>query len=112
MGLTTAEHDLGMRGLLAPSRTGFHTGLFWRAHSLRLTRWETRYGAETLHGFGVAVLTLPGTPASLAVASVHLTPYSAAVAQEAQLVASRLLRANPSGLTGVPTGSPALLAAA
>ncbi|GGR04467.1 endonuclease/exonuclease/phosphatase family protein [Kitasatospora griseola] len=101
--LVRAEQDLGMDGLLAPSRSGRGTALLYRRETLgRRIAWNTDYtGTETHHGFGVAAFTIPGLPAPLAVTSVHLTPYSAdrAVA-EADFAASRTYRHGPYCILG------------
>jgi hypothetical protein len=96
--LASAESDLGMRALIAPSRSGFHTvvmstgRLTWKA-------WETRYASELLHGFGVAVFALSNVTLPLSVISAHLTPYSAAAAaQEAQLLIARVYRRGGLGI--------------
>ncbi|WP_261568243.1 endonuclease/exonuclease/phosphatase family protein [Frankia gtarii] len=107
--LCAAEADLGMRGVLAPSGSGFHTALLYRPGRARLVRWETRYAQQTLHGFGIGVLELPGIETPLAVVSAHLTPYSAAAAaQEAQVIASRLRRASPLGVLAGDVNYPGL----
>ncbi|WP_049650127.1 endonuclease/exonuclease/phosphatase family protein [Kitasatospora sp. MY 5-36] len=101
--LVRAEHDLGMDGLLAPSRSGRGTALLYRRDTLgRRTAWNTDYtDAETHHGFGVAAFTIPGLPAPLAVTSVHLTPYSVDRAiTEADFAASRSYRYGPYCILG------------
>ncbi|MEU4118940.1 endonuclease/exonuclease/phosphatase family protein [Kitasatospora sp. NPDC028055] len=100
--LVRAEHDLGMDGLLAPSRSGRGTALLYRRETLgRRIAWNTDYtDTETHHGFGVAGFDV-GLPAPLAVASVHLTPYSADKAlAEADFAASRAYRHGPYCILG------------
>lgn len=110
--LADAEHDLGMKALIAPSRSGFHTVLMIKP-TVRWTGWEVTYAGELLHGFGAARLEIPGLALPLVAISAHLTPYSAAAAAtEAQILIARAYRHGGLGVTGVPTGSPELLAAA
>jgi endonuclease/exonuclease/phosphatase family metal-dependent hydrolase len=110
-----AEADLGMRALVAPSRSGGHTAVMYDTRVLRWQQFETKYAGETHHGFGVAVLDLlhergPGVP--LTVISAHLHPYSARkAASEADLLAGRVHRYGGMGLIGgdinhVPPGDP------
>ncbi|MFD4659667.1 endonuclease/exonuclease/phosphatase family protein [Kitasatospora sp. NPDC058444] len=109
--LVRAEHDLGMDGLLAPSRSGRGTALLYRRETLgRRIAWNTDYtDTEMHHGFGVAGFVLPGLPAPLAVASVHLTPYSADKAiAEADFAASRTYRLGPYCILGGDINYPPL----
>lgn len=98
-----AETDLGMRALVAPSPSGGHTAVLFDTALLGWRQFETKYGAQTHHGFGVAVLHLhePGLDVPLTVISAHLNPYSAqAAAMEAQLLAGRVNRYGGVGLIG------------
>ncbi|MFI9788509.1 endonuclease/exonuclease/phosphatase family protein [Kitasatospora sp. NPDC051984] len=101
--LVRAEHDLGLDGLLAPTRSGRGTALLYRRETLgRRICWNTDFAAdETHHGFGVAGFAIPGLPAPLAVTSVHFTPYSADRAiSEADFAASRSYRLGPYCILG------------
>jgi endonuclease/exonuclease/phosphatase family metal-dependent hydrolase len=90
--LADAERDLGMRGLVAPSRSGFHTALMVGG-AARWSGWEVTYAGELLHGFGAARLAVEGLAQPLVTISTHLTPYSAsAAAQEAQILIARAYR--------------------
>ncbi len=90
--LADVEHDLGMRGLIAPSRSGFHTVLMIKP-AVRWTGWEVTYAGELLHGFGAAKLEVAGLTLPLVAISTHLTPYSAAAAAaEAQILIARAYR--------------------
>ncbi|MQS17891.1 endonuclease/exonuclease/phosphatase family protein [Streptomyces kaniharaensis] len=100
--LVRAERDLGMDGLIAPSRSGRGTALLYRRETLgRRIAWNTDYTADEMHhGFGVAGFDI-GLPAPLAVASIHLTPYSADKAvTEADFAASRAYRHGPYCILG------------
>ncbi|WP_067892871.1 endonuclease/exonuclease/phosphatase family protein [Actinomadura chibensis] len=99
-----AEEALGLRAHVAPSRSGAHTVVMHRTDLLRWRQWETKYAADTHHGFGVAVLDVLGDPevrVPLTAISAHLAPYSVlAAAQEAQLLAARLYRYGGMGVIG------------
>ncbi|MFI0406559.1 hypothetical protein [Actinomadura sp. 3N508] len=99
-----AEHDLGMRAHVAPSKSGAHTVVMHRPDVLRWRHWETKYARESRHGFGVAVFDVIADPkmkVPLTVISAHLHPSSAQkAATEAQVLIERLYRYGGMGLLG------------
>ncbi|MFD7161156.1 hypothetical protein ACFV9C_41685 [Kribbella sp. NPDC059898] len=99
--LRVAERDLGMRGALAPSRTGFHTAILINEGSVGWGEWITKYNHTSLHGHAELTITVPGLPRPLAVISAHLSPYSAdTAAQEAQVLIGRAHKTGGYGLIG------------
>lgn len=99
--LSTAQRDLGMRGQIAPSRTGFHTGILINEDALEWREWITKYNHTSLHGHAELTVTAPGLSKPLVVISAHLTPYSAdTAAQEAQVLIGRAHRTGGHGLIG------------
>ncbi|MEV6602797.1 hypothetical protein [Kutzneria sp. NPDC051319] len=97
--LITAGHDLEMRGKTAPSRTGFHTGIFLDRTAVNWGEWITKYNHTSLHGHAELTVGVPGLSEPLAVISAHLTPYSArTAAEEAAVLVARAHRAGGLGL--------------
>lgn len=87
--LRDLEQDLGMRGRIAPSQTGFHTGIL-TTEEIEWVEWREKYAHATFHGFSELVVTVPGLPEPVVLLSAHLNPWSAdAAAIEAQLLAGR-----------------------
>ncbi|MEU3565413.1 endonuclease/exonuclease/phosphatase family protein [Kitasatospora sp. NPDC006786] len=98
--LALAMRDLDMDALpLPPSGSGYPTALLYRRETVgRWLNWNVDFAHRTLHGFGVATFDV-GLPAPLAVASVHLDPFSPDSARaEAKLAATRALRYGPYGM--------------
>lgn len=76
--LYTAEHDLGMRGLLAlaPS-TGQHTAVFFKPQ-IRPLRFDPD-ADHFHHALAQAMLVVPGFDQPITIASMHLSPFSPAL---------------------------------
>lgn len=86
--LAAAERELGMRGQIAPSATGFHTGILTK--ELEWVEWREKYAAKTFHGHAELVVNVRGLPEPLVLISAHLNPWSTdAAAPEAQLLLGR-----------------------
>jgi endonuclease/exonuclease/phosphatase family metal-dependent hydrolase len=100
--LAIAERDLGMRGQIAPSRTGFHTGILINEKALTWGDWNTTYNHTSLHGHAELTVTAPGFPTPLVLISAHLNPYSAALA--AGEVSVLIGRAHRTGSHGIIAG--------
>lgn len=100
--IARAEQALGMRIVGITTRpAGGGTALMIRPNTIKWAQWEDRYSDQTLHGFGVGVLRLPGLDTPLATISAHLNPFSAkAAVEEAQLLVARAYRYGGLGLIG------------
>ncbi len=100
--IARAEQALGMRMVgIVTTPAGGGTALMINPDTVGWEQWEDRYAGQLHHGFGVAVLRLPGLDAPLAAISAHLTPYSAtAAAQEAQILVARAYRYGGIGIIG------------
>lgn len=97
--LAVAERDLGMRGQIAPSRTGFHTGILINENTLTWGDWNTKYNHTSLHGHAELTVTAPGLSMPLVLMSAHLTPYSAVTAAgEVSVLIGRAHRAGGCGI--------------
>lgn len=82
------ESELGMRGKIAPSATGFHTGIF-TTEDLGWVEWREKYAHATFHGHAELVVDA-GLPEPLVIISAHLNPWSTdAATPEAQLLLGR-----------------------
>ncbi|WP_331732640.1 hypothetical protein OG613_48330 (plasmid) [Streptomyces sp. NBC_00015] len=92
-----AEHALGMKLVVAPSRN-LNTAVAWDPAVLERLDTDTKYSATDMHhGYCAPRFTPLGLgqqiPAPLVAISTHLTPYSAEVAAtEAQLLIARAYR--------------------
>lgn len=100
--IARAEQALGMRMVgIVTTPAGGGTALMLNPDTVGWEQWEDRYASRLHHGFGVAVLRLPGLDTPLAAISAHLTPYSAtAAAQEAQILVARAYRYGGIGIIG------------
>ncbi|MFE6052858.1 endonuclease/exonuclease/phosphatase family protein [Kitasatospora sp. NPDC056446] len=96
--LARAKKDLGLDAApLAPSRSGYGTGLLFRPESLGAwARHNPDFGKEALHGLAVTSFEIPGLPAPLSFLPVHFTPFSAEQALiEANYAATRGYKYGP-----------------
>lgn len=94
------QEELGMRGEVAPSPTGFHTGIFIEETDIAWGEWITKYNHATFQGHAELTVDV-GLPGPLTLVCAHLNPHSAAAAsQEAQLLVQRVYRNGPYGLIG------------
>ncbi|WP_175308960.1 endonuclease/exonuclease/phosphatase family protein [Streptomyces lunaelactis] len=96
--LARAMRDLDLDAApLAPSRSGYGTGLLYRPEVLgRWTRHNPDFGKEALHGLAVTSFDIPGLPAPLSFLPVHFTPFSAEQAViEANYAATRAYKYGP-----------------
>jgi endonuclease/exonuclease/phosphatase family metal-dependent hydrolase len=117
--LAVAQQDLGMVGGLAPSRTGFHTGVLVDPAVVQVEQVVEKYAHVPLHGCREVVVRLHGVPEPVVLISAQLTPYSAfAAADEARLLVARAHRQRAAGkleglgivagdINHVPLGDPA-----
>ncbi|MFC9431589.1 endonuclease/exonuclease/phosphatase family protein [Streptomyces sp. NPDC056987] len=96
--LARAVEDLGLDAApLAPSRSGYGTGLLYRREVLGpWARHNPDFGKEALHGLAVTSFDIPGLPAKLSFLPVHFTPFSAEQAViEANYAATRGYKYGP-----------------
>ncbi|SEP53956.1 hypothetical protein [Amycolatopsis saalfeldensis] len=99
--LVAAEQELGMRGAIAPSPSGFHTGILIDGDAVSWDDWDTDHAHFSMHGHSELIATVPWLPAPLTVLSAHLSPDSADLAaQEAQVLIRHVHRTGGYGILG------------
>ncbi|MGP9022668.1 endonuclease/exonuclease/phosphatase family protein [Streptomyces sp. BR1] len=71
-----AKRSLGMDGALFEAKTGCHQAIFWRYDARLLESEAQPHELAQWHGYGSAVLRLPGAADPIRFTVAHLDPYS------------------------------------
>lgn len=96
---------LGFDFRIAPSQTGFHTGLLWHPRITEVCggdKYAEHLPGSTWHGFVSSTLTAPGWPGPITFIVAHLTPHDVdAGVGEARFL---MTRARREGWPGIIVG--------